>query len=131
MYNLHNQDRKLNLHLLSNPQFKTDRLAFYISSTFSSQVCQLPTGATTVCNAFEDTQFTAYSSQKTVCSSEPLNLTGIVQLFVSSSLWSTSGSCQGDPTSVEAVMADAGMNNNFNMMPIYHGIYISNKRACD
>lgn len=36
-----------------------------------------------------------------------MNVTGIVQLYVASYSWTTSNTCSENPTSVEAVMADA------------------------
>lgn len=50
---------------------------------------------------------TPYQSQSTSCSGQALNITGIVQLMVSVSTWSTSMTCAGDPSSAVAYLADA------------------------
>ena len=68
--------------------------------------CQIQGTPKSQCNAVGDPN-SIYQSQKTICSSDPLNLSGIVQWYVSKSSWMTSGKCEGNPFQVEAMVADA------------------------
>ena len=49
-----------------------------------------------------------FRSQNTICTQDPLDLKGIVQLYVARYSWVGSDSCSGDPSSVVADVGDAG-----------------------
>jgi hypothetical protein len=66
--------------------------------------CELTTTADSTC-----TEVTGiYQSQKVTCSDSPLNLNGIVQDFVARYSYTDTEKCSTDPSSVDAVVADAG-----------------------
>ncbi|KAI3630220.1 hypothetical protein MIR68_011655 [Amoeboaphelidium protococcarum] len=79
-----------------------------ISSSLYGQ-CQIPTlnGQSNVGTSSCTEYSGIYQSIKTSCNTAPLNLTGIVQLYVAKYSWTSSDKCAGNPEQVEMVVGDA------------------------
>lgn len=68
--------------------------------------CTIPGTPMSSCTSFGGVT-DVYASQRTLCSSKPLDMSGVVQLFVAEYSWTNNSACSGNPQSVIAYMADA------------------------
>ena len=74
--------------------------------SMSTGLCQIPGTQSNTCTSYPNSL--TFSSQKTICTDQPLDLTGIVQVYVAKYSWTGSSKCEGSPSSVEATVGDAG-----------------------
>jgi hypothetical protein len=87
--------------------YSDDKCMSQPTTMIATQVGQCAIAGTPAnqCNEFPGSK--PYSSIRTVCSNSALDLKGINQVYVARYNWMTSETCQGNPTVVEATVADS------------------------